>query len=331
MVRLRPFFYGFAENKETELSHNESVEIKKILVTPGQQVKKGQLLMEVFEASTDYKIDRASSDLQRLAAVDEQKRQSILDKIQQLQTKRQIEVAEIDSDIRSLKSKIEYNKSLLEDLKSIDQTNGSDGNSPSAMALANLEERRRLVVEPIDLEVNQLRQELSNLGAPSQIEQQKLKSEIDYYKTEKDKFSVVAPSDGLIGNILCKEGENVQSFRTLLNFYERNPTLVKGFVHESLILEVNVGDTLQVSSSLHPTQFITGDVIGLGTRIVEIPERLRKIPSVKTYGREVLIRIPSMNPFLQKERVMLNTLKEDELSPLGQLFQSAKANQTAAK
>ena len=113
------------------------------------------------------------------------------------------------------------------------------------------------------------------------------------------------------GNILCKKGEHISAFNTLINFYERNPTIVKGYVHESLILEVQVGDSLRITSSLHPSQQVKGEVIGLGSRIVEIPARLRKIPDIKTYGREVLIRIPSDNPFLQKEKVMLNSLDEE--------------------
>jgi len=138
----------------------------------------------------------------------------------------------------------------------------------------------------------------------------------------------------LIGNILCKEGENISSFSTLINFYERNPTLVKGFVHESLILEVQEGDSLVVSSTLHPEQKTSGEVIGLGSRIVEIPERLRKMPELKTYGREVLIRIPSNNNFLQKEKVMLNSLNIEDSHTLAYMFtffQSDRKNKKEEK
>ncbi|HRW74331.1 MAG TPA: hypothetical protein P5563_00425 [Saprospiraceae bacterium] len=48
-----------------------------------------------------------------------------------------------------------------------------------------------------------------------------------------------------------------------------------------------------------------GQVVALGTRVVEIPERLRKMPEIKTYGREILVAIPPANEFLQKEKVQL--------------------------
>ena len=121
--------------------------------------------------------------------------------------------------------------------------------------------------------------------------------------------------------------ENVSSFNTLISFYERNPTLGKGFVHENLILQVNVGDTLIVTSSLHPQHTSMGIVGGLGSRIVEIPSRLRKMPEIKTYGREVLIEIPPNNPFLQKEKVILNFTKEVEM-PKTQLRSFSKPTPT---
>ena len=73
------------------------------------------------------------------------------------------------------------------------------------------------------------------IPSPSKVEMQKLKNEIKYYETEKEQLAIRAPSDGLIGNINCKEGEHISAFTTLLDFYERHPTMVKGYVHESLI------------------------------------------------------------------------------------------------
>ena len=88
--------------------------------------------------------------------------------------------------------------------------------------------------------------------------------------------------------------------------------MVVGYVHESLVLQVSVGDSLDIVSSLHIEEKCRGKVIGLGHRIVEIPERLRKIPELKTYGREVLIQIPASNHFLQSETVILNLLNNQK-------------------
>ncbi len=314
------FFYGFAENKETELSHDHPVLIHKILVTPGQAVEKGQLLMEVKQSSFDLKITSASHDLEQIEVIAQQQKQSLRDRIAQLKARRLTKVNELQAEIDHLEATINYNQGLLKDLKSIDDKNINKENTPNKLKLAALKEQLRLAVETIDIEIEQLEKELAVITAPSKVQQEKLKSEIDFYKKEQQKLAIYAPSDGIIGNILCKEGENISAFSTLINFYEPNPTFVKGFVHESLILHVKVGDSLKVSSSLQPEHNVEGVVIGLGSRIVEIPERLRKIPDVKTYGREVLIRIPTENPFLQKEKVMLNSLEEESSSSMAFMF-----------
>lgn len=307
------FFYGFAENKEVELNHDEAVLISKILVTPGQEVSKGQLLIEVSRSSIGLKIDNAAHDLQRLEVAHDIQRQNLQNKLQQVRAGKQSKVAEIQAQINTLESKIALNQYLLEDLQSVDApTKPNKVNSPSAIKLATLKENLQILIEPFDIEIAQLESELRSLPSPGKVEMERLKNEIQYYETEQNQLAIYAPKDGLIGNINCKEGENISAFTTLIDFYERHPTMVKGFVHESLIPEVNVGDKLQVVSSLHPDHSVAGTITGLGTRIVEIPERLRKMPEVKTYGREVLIRIPPVNPFLQKEKVMLNTWEELE-------------------
>ena len=51
-----------------------------------------------------------------------------------------------------------------------------------------------------------------------------------------------------------------------------------------------------------------GVITGLGARIVEIPERLRRVPTSKLYGREVVLAISSDNTFLQGEKVIISNL-----------------------
>ena len=87
--------------------------------------------------------------------------------------------------------------------------------------------------------------------------------------------------------------------------------MVKGFVHENLILEVAVGDTLEVISTQHPEHKCQGVISGLGSRIVEISERLRKNPELKTYGREVLISYSSIQSFFTKRKSDFEFVEKD--------------------
>ncbi|MEL7535314.1 MAG: hypothetical protein AAFN10_28720 [Bacteroidota bacterium] len=317
-------FYGFAENKETELSHYKAVLIENIEVTPGEYVKEGQLLMTVEQANLDFKIDNAALEVQKLAAEAKRDRQELLAEIAQLKAERSAKQANINAEIQRLEAQISTQKTLIAGLKSLSIDNQSP--TESELKLEILKTELAQVSIPIDAELAQLEKMLNAIELPSLAEQSRVKRELNHYETEQSKLNILAPTDGLIGHIRCKEGEHVSAFTKLINFYEPNPTLVKGFVHESLIPQINAGDSLIVSSSLHPQLQITGIVIGLGARIVEIPARLRKMPDIKSYGREVLIQIPSDNPLLQKEKVRINSLKETPQNSLAYIMTLFRPN-----
>jgi len=84
---------------------------------------------------------------------------------------------------------------------------------------------------------------------------------------------------------------------------------VKAYVHEDYLVKVEVGDQFTISSIKDVNQSYQGTVIGLGSRIVEIPARMRKVAEYKTYGREVMIRLPSESRFLQNEKLTLVATK----------------------
>ncbi len=307
-------FYGFAENKETELSHYKAVLIENIKVTPGEYVEKGQLLMTVEQANLDYKIDNASLEMEKLTAEAQKEQQELLAEIAQLRAERSAKQANINAEIQRLEAQIAQQKIILSGIKSLSTENQSP--TDAELKLEMLKTELNQVAIPIDAEIAQLEKLLKAIELPSRAQKTQVRRELNHYETEQAKLSIYAPTDGLIGNIRCKEGEYISAFTKLINFYEPNPTLVKGFVHESLIPQINAGDSLIVSSSLHPQLKITGIVIGLGARIVEIPDRLRKMPEIKTYGREVLIQIPADNPLLQKEKVRINSFEQNPQSSL---------------
>ncbi len=302
-------FYGFAENKETELNYNKSVEVKKVHITPGKFVTIGDTLLTLLTHSEiEVKINDVAHQIESIELKDQIKVSAIKESIKRLEVTRTTKKSDILSDIKTLESEIKLNQSVLSELKSIDVQGMDMTNSPNAMKLKALKTELVMVDKPIDAEIAKLRLELSQVSIPSRVEIDKLTKESNIRKREEQEVYVLAPSDGLVGNIHCKLGENITSFKSLISFYERNPTLVKGYVHENLILQVEVGDTLDVISSYHPDNKVIGTVAGLGSRIVEIPERLRKLPEIKTYGREVSIQLPPINSFLQKEKVVLNLL-----------------------
>ena len=323
------FFYGFAENKQTEISHNRNVLVSKIYVKNGQEIKKGDLLLEVIDKEIELKIGELEIEKNTVDVDSESKVQEIKNKINQIQTSRKAELVELKSDIIELEKEISLNKSLYEGLKTI-QRNKKNYQSPDNIKLAYFKEQLHNVEIAFLREVSEQKQLLNRITKPGQLKSKSIIAKLDHYKMIEEHLSIYAPFDGLIGTISCKEGENISSYSSLLDLYKHNPTQVKGFVHESMILEVSIGDKLEVASTLHTNNRVIGEVIGLGSRIVEIPERLRKMTDFKTYGREIVIEIPSDNRFMQKEKVSLNISNESSAkSSFGGLF-SSKSDDTAA-
>lgn len=321
------FFYGFAENKHTEINHIQDVQVNKIHVTNGQQVKKGDLLIELLDNNLSYKIDGLKLEKESVTANQRNEYTKLQVEIEELIAKRNLEIADVSGRIVELEKSIAINKSLYEGLKTIQKRN-KEYTSLESEKLIFFKERLNKLTQNRDSEVAQKKRILNTLSSPSKIKRDIIDSEISQYDDVQQRLSIYAPFDGLVGLIQCKEGENISAFTSLMDLYKHNPTQVRGYVHESMILKVQVGDKLEVASTLHPDVNVEGEVIGLGSRIIEIPERLRKMPEVRTYGREVLIEIPSENQFLQKEKVMLNVFQKSKNVIFGNLFSSNQDSRT---
>lgn len=310
-------FYGVAENQETQINLDHALTVNRIYVTPGQFVQKGTLLMEVTRTALDFKMSELTHSIGELQARDQLRMTEIRGDLERLRAERAEKTGAIQARIRLLESEQTLNQSLFREIRSVPVPDSlRQASGPYTAKLQALRDELRLAIEPLDAEIDRLEKELKLAGLPTQTQISKLEKDIDLYEKEQERLKIFAPSDGLAGTIHCRVGENVQAFNPLISFYEENPNTVMAYVHESMILEVKVGDSLNVVSSLHPDEQCRGKVIGLGHRIVEIPERLRKLPEIKSYGREILIQIPPDNNFLQKEKVLLQRIEPGQPSLL---------------
>jgi multidrug resistance efflux pump len=266
-------FYGFAENKETQINMENPVEVNRIHVTTGQKVKKGDVIIDVSSSILPIKINDAVFSIEEL--------------------KTRYELWKLDLDGRISEREILLNEKSSAIQAQIDQQ------------YAQLDKELKYSKTSISTQINNLKNERYVTNNPMLSRIKILEKELSYFTIKKEKETILAPSDGLIGNIHCKEDEKISSFSPLVTFYEESPTLVIGYIHEDLLLKVNLLDEVTVFSTSRPDIQNTGIIKTLGSRIVEIPPRIRKIKELKTYGREVIIEIPPDNPFLQKEKVTL--------------------------
>ncbi len=323
-----PLFYGFAENKETEINLDHPVEVNKIYVTPGQFVKQGELLIEVSHIEYEHDISKELNDIEGLKIKESLWKSNKEADVKILISKHQAELNKIAFEIAETKKEKKYQESLFEGLDNINHKERKITYDPLNEKIQSLNAEKEQLEKVHQTALNNLQAAINNPNNPYRKEIEGRYAEINLKKNKLEKLSLSAPTDGLIGNIHCKEAENISSFKTLISFYEPNPSQVKGYLHEDMIVQVNVNDSLIVRSLTNDAHKYQGIVKGLGSRIVEIPERMRRIPEIKTYGREVLVEIPLDNKLLQKEKVVLEFINHETASIFGENDQSKLAKKS---
>jgi len=297
-------FYGFAETNETEINFNHPVVIDNILVSSGQKVVKGETLMKVSRVKSKEFLQKQTFEIEELKAENKIWQANKDQKIKVMDSEQALKLNGLDAKIKELEKELKFKKNLVEGLSTITTKENSYKPLEDKIKIAKTE--KEFLKKSFQTEKNALLEEKKLGKSPYQEKIKSLMAEIQFdNETQIISNNITAPSDGLIGNIHCKAAEHIPSYKTLISFYEPHPTQVIGFVHEDLIMSVNIGDMFTVSSLKNQAHKYDAKVIGLGSRIIEIPERLRKIPDVKAYGREVTLEINPQNALLQKEKVAL--------------------------
>ena len=172
-------FYGFAETKETEINLDHPVEVNRLFVTPGQKVKKGELLAEVTHSTFGLKLNNISHSMDELRLEENIFKADIRSSISRLEAQKVAKESELNSQIRQLETEIEVNRSLLEGLKSIDISEATV--NPRETKIASLREELELVVKPLEVQIARLNEELTSPNSPKRIQIRKLKEDQKFY------------------------------------------------------------------------------------------------------------------------------------------------------
>lgn len=262
-------FYGIADAREVVVNAGNPVEIKKIHVVQGQSIKEGDTLVELSRPELDMKINEITHQLR------------------QVKTQKYTKVNRIRAQIKELEAQYERNKKLTSELKSFRKENSSTDQNDSQ--------------NPLLIKIENLKKELQLAVSPAQI-----KEELNLLLAEKEKLTIYAQINGIIGSVNAKEGEQVSPFTSIITLHTKSPSYVKGYIHEDVYNKVNVGQKVTIASLSDPKNKIEGEVVGVGSRIVEYPVRLRKRADFQIWGREIIIKIPSENNLLLGEKVRIS-------------------------
>jgi hypothetical protein len=127
---------------------------------------------------------------------------------------------------------------------------------------------------------------------------------------EKRKLFIVSQINGIIGAVYFKDGEKVSPFTPIITLHTESPSFISGYINEITYSSIQLGQTVRIQSLAQEGTTLTGVVTGIGSKIVEYPIRLRRLPEVQMWGREIIIKIPEQNKFLLGEKVIISPLQK---------------------
>lgn len=304
-------FYGLAQTEQTEINVNYPVEVQEILVAPGQTVRAGQVLMRVRRARPQERLVDQDFRIDELRAEERVEVQRIDSELEKLRGANALDRQALEQRIAALRTRSDYRTQLRGALG--DTARRDAPYQPLTDEVARLEAQLTETQRAFEARERALLAERRLAGAPYASARERLGAEKAFEEAQAQlAYDVTAPADGVIGNVNAKLAEHKSSFSPLLIFYEPTPTQVRAYIHEDRTLDAEIGQRVRVASVSTEKQATEGRITGMGSRIVEIPSRLRRIPEVRTYGREVIVDIPATNAFLQNEKVQLAFANGDE-------------------
>lgn len=298
-------FTGIAEATETVVSVQNSVNVIKIHVMPGEEVKSGDTLVELDRPDLVLRINELTGELDALEGRGNVNTASIDQKVSEVQADYSARRNTIVLEIDKLKAQYQQNLELTSKLKSISASGlPSDSNDAMTLRIRGLEKELNVLDESANAQIRVLHGSKGIQKTSSATEASAIRREMDMLLQEKKDLTIIAKDSWVIASVDAHDGEKVSSFNPILTLARKSPTMVRGYINEKIYTSVGVGDMVEITSQVNG-QKIPGKIVGMSSRIVPFPVRLLKAPEMPMYGREVMIRLPQDNGLLLGEKVSI--------------------------
>ncbi len=301
-------FYGITDNHEQSVSFQEPVEITEIAVIEGQYVEQGSILLRAKRSELDSQKLLLEGQIDELNARQGETAATIRAEIRVLNAKKAAELAKIDAQIQQLQIKRHQNTDLYKKITGKNlQSGGAGGVDPLVEQAQLLRQQKQYLASSLQAQINALKTRLSASKKPIVVKKHQVENRLDELNRQTQELVVHADFTGRIGSINFKQGERVPAFKGVLTVHGLYPEYVKGYIHENVSNDAKIGQRVWVYASRSKKQPpVPGVIESLGKRIVEYPERLKVNPQVRSWGREVNIKLEKNNPLLLGEKVQIS-------------------------
>ena len=293
------------EPQKLAVSFQKAVKIKSIHVLPGEDVKKGDLLVEVIRPDLMYDIDKATNDLNTFLQEKDMLISNLNYQVQMTRLEKISEIEKIDDDLFQLRTRYEQNQGIrnaLEGIEIYEDTIQDGSGNILLLQIDYLQKKKEQTVDLYDQKLMQLEEKKTNETEILDLKIEQQRKELILLENEANFLNNYAPVDGTIGDVMAQVGELIPPYNTIMSLYEINPTIIKAFMNEKNRYNLSVGDEVLVESS-NRDYSISGMVTEVGSRIVTYPNRLLEVQDRKIWGQEIFIKIPENNEFLNGEKV----------------------------
>ena len=324
------FFYGIVGNREQVISFQYPVEIVQIHAVEGKAVSSGQPILEAKRYELSSGQDTLDQKIRRFGLEKKESAVTLGSQVANLTAQREAALADLDSQIHALERKVR----ALESVSGVEKKS-ADGVRIDPAELVDLKQKHHFTDKAIQAEINNLKSQLAASSRPidAQI------AELEKAKTESLRQSgalkVGAQFDGRVSSVNFRPGELVPAYQPILTVLSLAPRDIKGYIHENVLNEVKIGQTVYVKSigKDHTQVTLEAVVEGMGNRIVEYPVRLRRNQAVTAWGREVVVKLKNEEKsLLFGEKVEMSLVrKTDWASLMGSAYATDRTHANTGK
>lgn len=298
------------ESQVMAISYQKPVLIKNIYVSPGQVVDSGDILIEVERPDLSLDLDKKLSEKNRIERrIDEatiHHNNSL--KILQADYDRKVNVLISD------KEEFEYELRIAQEReKKMDGVSSLAFTSNDTIKLNRIKlinEQLSSYAYEFEIEKLQLHKTLQYNTSHYRAELVIIDKEITELENESRNLIQRAKKKSTIGNLFVQRNELVSPYTTLLSVYDLNPNLIKAFINERGVQNLQIGSKVKVES-VHKKYFIEGEIVEIGSRITSYPDKINPFLQQKSYGQEIFINIPDENNFLNGEKVYVYVIDDE--------------------
>ncbi|MEO9887249.1 MAG: biotin/lipoyl-binding protein [Balneola sp.] len=297
-------FLGVTYSKPYKINAEKSGIIKGLFVVPGQEVQKGDQLIEVESPQLNLEIQKLRKEIELFMSEKREKKQLLNSKIQLYESEKSILRGEIENDIRIIQNEIDLNNKLTEQILNNSADSSTDSLTSLKLEIKSIREKGNLRLKALDIKIQDIIQEDEFDQSQIQSKIELAGEELEWKLREEKRLNKYATFSGVIENVYVKEGEEVEAFTSLVSINPKHPSSVVGYLVGKKERDKQLGEVVTVKSLEQPQLEIQGKIIGFGA-VVELPDILEKDNSLTTFGLEIFIEIPEENPLVVGEKIIV--------------------------